>query len=69
MELIRGSNLNMPKVESNPAHSLLSREESEAQATVDSRLRIDALISLLVEKGIVTRDEIVSMIYQKKMGL
>jgi hypothetical protein len=36
---------------------------------LDNKVRFDALISLLIEKGLITRDEFVSMIYQKKMGL
>jgi hypothetical protein len=35
----------------------------------DRDVRFDALISLLIEKGIITRDELVNMVYQKKMGL
>jgi type IV pilus assembly protein PilB len=66
MEIIHGSDLNMPKAEADQSGS---RDESAAQAIFDSKLRIDALIALLVEKGIITREEIVTMIYQKKMGL
>jgi MshEN domain len=70
MEIIHGSDLNMPKVETNDKDSpILSREESQSQAYQDSRTRIEALIALLIEKGLITRDELVSMIYQKKMGL
>jgi hypothetical protein len=39
------------------------------QALQDCKIRIDALTTLLIEKGIITRDELVSMVYQKKMGL
>jgi type II secretion system (T2SS) protein E len=70
MELIRGSDLNMPKLEVGGAHSpILSKEDSVNQALQDSRMRLDALSTLLIEKGIITREELVSMIYQKKMGL
>jgi hypothetical protein len=70
MEIIRGSELNMPKSAERDATSpLLSREEVTARSVEDSKIRLDALTSLLIEKGIITRDELVSMIYQKKIGL
>ena len=70
MEIIRGSDLNMPKAETDSAGSpILSKDESTLQALQDCKVRIDALTTLLVEKGLVSRDELVSMIYQKKMGL
>ena len=70
MEIIRGSDLSMPKPEEDSTHSpLLSREESVNQTLQDTRMRIDALASLLIEKGLISREELVSMIYQKKMGL
>jgi hypothetical protein len=70
MEIIRGSDLNMPKAEQPHAdNSLLSREETSHQALLDTKIRIDALTSLLIEKGLITRDELVSMVYQKKLGL
>lgn len=69
MEIIRGSELNMPKEEKDVSSPILTKEESAQQALVDNKIRIDALISLLIEKGVIKRDEIVSMIYQKKMGL
>jgi len=70
MEIIRGSDLSMPKPEAGGANSpILSREESVNQALQDSRMRLDALSTLLIEKGLITREELVSMIYQKKMGL
>ncbi len=69
MEIIRGSDLSMPKSETNDAKSpILSKEETAQQALQDCRVRIDAITSLLVEKGIISRDELVSMIYQKKIG-
>jgi type IV pilus assembly protein PilB len=70
MELIRGSDLSMPKQEAG-AHSsgILSKDETSQQSMTDVRMRIDALTTLLIEKGVITRDELVSMIYQKKMGL
>jgi type IV pilus assembly protein PilB len=70
MEIIRGSDLSMPKPEAGGANSpLLSREESVNQALQDNRMRLDALSTLLIEKGLITREELVSMIYQKKMGV
>jgi type IV pilus assembly protein PilB len=70
MEIIRGSDLNMPKVEQPDSSSaLLSREETSHQALLDVKIRIDALTTLLIEKGIISRDELVSMIYQKKLGM
>jgi hypothetical protein len=39
------------------------------QALQEGRMRLDALSTLLIEKGLITREELVSMIYQKKMGL
>jgi hypothetical protein len=70
MEVIHGSDLNMPKAgQADEKSHVLAREENAQQALQDCRVRIDALTTLLVEKGIVSRDELVSMIYQKKMGL
>jgi type IV pilus assembly protein PilB len=70
MEIIHGSDLNMPKAEQADEKSpVLSKEETAQQALQDCKVRIDALTTLLIEKGIISRDEIVSMIYQKKMGL
>lgn len=70
MEIIRGSDLNMPKVEQrDSSSSILSREDSLSQSIEDSKIRLDALTSLLIEKGVFTREELVSMIYQKKIGL
>jgi type IV pilus assembly protein PilB len=48
---------------------VIAPEEAAQQTLLDREIRIDALISLLIEKGIITRDELVSMIYAKKMGL
>jgi len=48
---------------------IIAPDAAPQQATSDREVRIDALISLLIEKGLITRDELVSMIYQKKMGL
>jgi type II secretion system (T2SS) protein E len=69
MEIIRGSDLNMTKSEKDDAKSpILSKDETAQQALHDCKVRIDAIATLLVEKGIISRDELVSMIYQKKIG-
>ncbi len=70
MVLIPGSELNMAKPgRSDPAFPLLSKEDTARQMQADTKVRLDALISLLIEKGLVAREELVNMIYQKKIGL
>jgi hypothetical protein len=70
MEIIRGSDLNMQKsLETDAASSILSREDAAQQTQADTKVRLDALITVLIEKGLVKREELVNMIYQKKMGL
>ena len=70
MEIIRGSDLNMPKAaESDASSAILSKDDNAQQSMTDDRMRIDALISLLIEKGLITREELAKMILQKKMGL
>jgi hypothetical protein len=70
MEIIHGSDLKMEKQPENDATSpILSKEETALQALQDTKMRIEALTTLLIEKGLISRDELVSMIYQKKMGL
>ena len=70
MEIIHGSDLNMPRKDANDPNSpFQSKEDSLNQALQDSKTRIDALTTLLIEKGLISREELVSMIYQKKMGL
>lgn len=70
MEIIRGSDLSMQKETENDAASpILSKDESAQQGLQDTRIRIEALTALLIEKGLISRDELISMIYQKKMGL
>lgn len=68
MEIIHGSDLNI-KTAPDSESSILPKDEAAQQALADSKIKVDALISLLIEKGLITRDELVSMIYQKKMGL
>jgi type IV pilus assembly protein PilB len=70
MEIIHGSDLAMPKDQASDMSSpILARDDAAQQMQTDNRVRVDALISLLIEKGLITRDELVSMIYQKKIGL
>ena len=70
MELIRGSDLNIPKApEHDTASPILSREDAAQQMQADAKVRLDALVAVLIEKGLITREELINMIYQKKMGL
>lgn len=70
MEVIHGSDLNMPKAFTSDASSpVLSREDTAQQSLEDNRQRLDALIALLIEKELITREELISMIYHKKIGL
>jgi hypothetical protein len=69
MEIIRGSDLNTKATMTDAESPIVPKDEAAQQAMLDSKIRIDALISLLIEKGLITRDELVSMVYQKKMGL
>jgi len=70
MEIIHGSDLNMRKAAQNDEPSTLSSKEASINQDIqDTKLRIDALISLLIEKELITRDELVRMIYQKKIGI
>ncbi len=70
MELIRGSDLSMERVSASDESSpILSSGDNAKQTLEDYRMRLDAIISLLIEKKLISREEIVSMIYQKKMGM
>ncbi len=70
MEIIHGSDLNMEKAgESDTSSLVLSREDNAQLSLLDNKMRIDALIALLIEKELITREELISMIYHKKMGL
>jgi len=70
MEIIYGSDLNMPKMESSEvAPPLLSKGKASHEELQDIKMRLDALIALLIENGLIARDELASMIYQKKTGL
>ena len=70
MELIHGSDLNMPKAFTSDGSSpILSQDDTAKQALEDNKIRLDALITLLIEKEFITREELVSMVYNKKMGV
>jgi len=70
MEIIRGSDLTMLKdADEDPTSPILGREEVAQQSMADTKMRLEALISVLIEKGMITRDELVRRVYQKKMGL
>jgi hypothetical protein len=70
MEVIHGSDLNMPKAPTPDASSPILSWEATAQRSLDdNKLRLDALISLLIEKGLITREELMSMIFHKKIGV
>jgi len=70
MEIIHGSDLSMPKDSSSVASSVLLSSDggAEQQMQGDDRTLIDALITLLIEKGLITREELVSMIHDKQKG-
>lgn len=46
-----------------------SQSVQQKQEAVPDRLLLDSLINLLIEKDLISRDELVKMIEQKKMGL
>ncbi len=68
MEIIHGSDLKMKRTE-DASSPIIPKEEAVEQALQDCKVRVDSVISLLIEKGLITREELVSMIYQKKIGL
>jgi len=67
MEIIFGSDLMTSSNEVQVAAT--AHEEASRQGSQDDRLRLDALITLLIEKNIINREDLVKMIYQKKIGL
>jgi type IV pilus assembly protein PilB len=70
MEIIRGSDLKMAKESASDESSpILAKDAALNQTMQDYNIRLDALIALLIEKDFFTRDELVKMIYQKKIGL
>jgi type IV pilus assembly protein PilB len=62
MELIHGRDLAAPGA--GPAVA-----GPDDRAELDAKIRLEALTALLIEKGLITREELLNMIYQKKMGL
>ncbi len=42
-----------------PSSSILSSEDTAKQSLEDDRIRLDALITLLIEKKLITREELV----------
>ena len=69
MEIIFGSDLMMNSNEMQVAAAAQAQDEASRQGSQEDRLRLDALITLLIEKKIISREDLVKMIYQKKIGL
>jgi hypothetical protein len=67
MELIFGSDLMTNSSEAQAAATV--QGEASRPGLQEDRLRLDALITLLIEKNIINREDLVKMIYQKKIGL
>jgi hypothetical protein len=67
MEIIYGSDLMTNSGEAQVATA--AQDETTRQVSQDDRHRLDALITLLIEKNIISREDLVKMIYQKKIGL
>ena len=67
MEIIFGSDLMSNSNEAQVATT--AQGEVSRQESHEDRLRLDALITLLIEKKIINREDLVKMIYQKKIGL
>lgn len=68
VEILHSADLAAKKSVEEPS-PIVEPAEAAQQTIADREVRVDALISLLIEKGLITRDELVRMIYQKKMGL
>jgi hypothetical protein len=70
MEVFHGIDITMPKeVTSAQSSPLQSGDGTEQHVPPDDRMRLDALITLLIEKKLISREEIANMIFQKKTGL
>jgi hypothetical protein len=67
MEIIFGSDLMTSSNEAQVATT--AQDEASRQGSHEDHLRLDALITLLIEKNIINREDLVKMIYQKKIGL
>jgi hypothetical protein len=68
IEITHSADLTAKKRAEEPS-PIIEPEEAAQQTMSDREVRVDALISLLIEKGLITRDELVRMVYQKKMGV
>jgi type IV pilus assembly protein PilB len=70
MEVFHGIDIATPKEVTSAASSpLQSGDGTEQHVPPDDRMRLDAIITLLIEKKIISREEIANMIFQKKIGL
>ena len=67
MEIIFGSDLMTNSGDVQAATT--AQDEVSRQGSLEDRLRLDALITLLIEKNIINREDLVKMVYQKKIGL
>jgi Type II secretion system (T2SS), protein E, N-terminal domain len=68
IEITHSADLTAKKRVEEPS-PIIAPNEAAQQTMSDKEVRVDALISLLIEKGLISRDELVRMVYQKKMGL
>jgi hypothetical protein len=67
MEIFHGTDITMlTEVKPNASSPLLSGDAAGQQVPGDDRMRLDALVTLLIEKGLITREELVSRIHNKK---
>jgi hypothetical protein len=70
MEVFHGIDITVPKeVPSASSSPKQSGDGTERHVLPDDRMRLDALITLLIEKKLISREEMVNMVLQKKMGL
>jgi type II secretory ATPase GspE/PulE/Tfp pilus assembly ATPase PilB-like protein len=67
MEIIFGSDLMTNSSEAQVAAT--AQDEASRLGSHEDHLRLDALITLLIEKNVINREDLVKMIYQKKIGL
>jgi hypothetical protein len=67
MEIIFGSDLMTNSNEAQVAAT--AQTEVSRQGAQEDHLRLDALITLLIEKNIINREDLVKLVYQKKIGL
>lgn len=68
MEIIRGSDLTM-KTEPDVQAQTAAVQQTTVNELHQAEIKLDALISLLIEKELITRQELINFIYQKKIGL